>query len=93
MGLHCAYPAFLRGASKVYSVDRVPQRLSKAKSIGAIHIDFSKGDPVAQIIKHELEGFDRACDRIGFECVDARVSMLRTLFSRKLSMLLEPVVG
>ena len=67
----CAYSAFMRGASKVYSVDRVPQRLAKAKSIGAIPIDFSKGDPVAQIMKHEPEGVDRACDCIGYECVDA----------------------
>jgi threonine dehydrogenase-like Zn-dependent dehydrogenase len=49
----------------------VPQRLAKAKSIGAIPIDFSKGDPVAQIMKHEPEGVDRACDCIGYECVNA----------------------
>ncbi|KAH8784305.1 putative S-glutathione dehydrogenase [Hyaloscypha finlandica] len=72
VGLLCAYSAFLRGASKVYSVDRVPQRLAKAKSIGAIPIDFSKGDPVAQIMKHEPEGVDRACDCIGYECVNAK---------------------
>ena len=72
MGLLYAYSAFLRGASKVYSIDRVPQRLEKAKSIGAIPIDFSKGDPVAQIMKHEPEGVDRACDCIGFKCVDAK---------------------
>jgi threonine dehydrogenase-like Zn-dependent dehydrogenase len=71
VGLLCAYSAFLRGASKVYSVDRVPQRLAKAKSIGAIPIDFSKGDPVAQIMKYEPEGVDRACDCIGYECVNA----------------------
>jgi threonine dehydrogenase-like Zn-dependent dehydrogenase len=71
VGLLCAYSAFLRGASKVYSVDRVPERLAKAKSIGAIPIDFSEGDPVAQIMKHEPEGVDRACDCIGYECVNA----------------------
>ncbi|PMD58295.1 putative S-glutathione dehydrogenase, partial [Hyaloscypha bicolor E] len=71
VGLLCAYSAFLRGASKVYSVDRVPQRLAKAKNIGAIPIDFSKGDPVAQIMKYEPEGVDRACDCIGYECVNA----------------------
>ncbi|KAH9205911.1 hypothetical protein DL95DRAFT_375740 [Leptodontidium sp. 2 PMI_412] len=72
VGLLAAYSAFLRGASKVYSVDRVPERLAKAKSIGAIPIDFSKGDPVAQILKREPKGVDRACDCIGYECVDAK---------------------
>jgi threonine dehydrogenase-like Zn-dependent dehydrogenase len=82
VGLLCAYSAFLRGASKVYSVDRVPQRLAKAKSIGAIPIDFSKGDPVTQIMIASDSNVSTP-----------RVSVLRTLFSRKLSMLLEPVVG
>ena len=44
-----AYSATLRGASEVYVVDRVPERLAKAKEIGAIPIDFSKGDAVQQI--------------------------------------------
>jgi len=60
-----------RGASKVYSVDRVPQRLAKAKSIGAIPIDFTNGDPVAQILKLEPDGVDRSCDCVGYECVNA----------------------
>ena len=51
MGLMAAYSAVLRGASFVYVVDRVPERLEKAKEIGAIPIDFSKGDPAEQIIK------------------------------------------
>ncbi|CZS92769.1 hypothetical protein WAI453_006574 [Rhynchosporium graminicola] len=72
VGLLTVYSAFLRGASKVYSIDRVPERLAKAKSIGAIPIDFTKGDPVAQILKREPEGVDRACDCIGYECVDAK---------------------
>jgi threonine dehydrogenase-like Zn-dependent dehydrogenase len=55
----------------VYSVDRVPQRLAKAKSIGAIPIDFSKSDPVAQILKLEPNGVDRSCDCVGWECVNA----------------------
>lgn len=44
-----AYSATLQGASEVYVVDRVPERLAKAKEIGCVPIDFSKGDPVKQI--------------------------------------------
>ena len=55
----------------MYSVDHIPARLAKAKSIGAIPIDFSASDPVAQILKLEPNGVDRSCDCVGFECVDA----------------------
>jgi len=55
----------------VYSVDNVPTRLAKAKSIGAIPINFSKEDPVATIMKLEPNGVDRSCDCVGFECVNA----------------------
>lgn len=46
-----AYAALLRGASDVYVIDRVPERLAKAKDIGCIPIDFSASDPVDQILK------------------------------------------
>ena len=49
VGLMAAYSALLRGASKVFVVDRVPERLEKAEEIGAIPIDFAEGDPVEQI--------------------------------------------
>ena len=44
-----AYSAVLRGASEVYVVDRVPERLQKAKEIGCIPVDFSKGGSDKQI--------------------------------------------
>jgi threonine dehydrogenase-like Zn-dependent dehydrogenase len=69
--LLAAYSAILRGARKVYSIDRVEARLEKAQEIGAIPINFSKGDPVAQIMKSEQLRVDRACDCCGYECVDA----------------------
>ena len=46
-----AYSAVLRGASEVYVVDRVAERLQKAKDIGCTPIDLSLGDPAAQIKK------------------------------------------
>lgn len=44
-----AYSAVLRGASQVYVVDRVPERLAKAKEIGCTPINFGESDPVEQI--------------------------------------------
>jgi threonine dehydrogenase-like Zn-dependent dehydrogenase len=71
VGLLCAYSAILRGAIRVYSIDHVPERLARAKSIGAIPINFAHGDPVAQILKLEPNGVDRSCDCCGFECINA----------------------
>lgn len=51
VGLLAAYSALIRGASEVYVVDAAPERLRLAQSIGAIPIDFLKGDPVEQIFE------------------------------------------
>ncbi len=51
VGLMATYSAILRGASEVYTVDRAPDRLAKAAEIGATPIDFTKGDPVEQILE------------------------------------------
>ncbi|KAF8911697.1 GroES-like protein [Gymnopilus junonius] len=68
VGLMAAYSALLRGASEVYVVDRVPERLAKAKEIGAVPIDFSKGDAVQQIL--DIRGgkeVDRGVDAVGYQ--------------------------
>lgn len=49
VGLLAGYSALLRGASEVYVVDSVPERLAKVKEMGATPVDFTKGDPVEQI--------------------------------------------
>ncbi|MFD8260593.1 glutathione-independent formaldehyde dehydrogenase [Streptomyces griseoluteus] len=68
VGLMAAYSALLRGASKVFVVDRVPERLAKAEEIGAIPIDFTKGDPVEQIkAQTNGEGTDKGIDAVGYQ--------------------------
>jgi threonine dehydrogenase-like Zn-dependent dehydrogenase len=65
------YSAILCGASRVYSVDMVPERLAQAEKIGCIPIDFTKGDPVDAIIKHNDGNMvDRAVDAVGYQAVD-----------------------
>jgi glutathione-independent formaldehyde dehydrogenase len=49
VGLLAAYSAILKEASEVYVVDRSPERLKLAQKIGAIPVDFTKGNPVEQI--------------------------------------------
>ncbi|THY52580.1 GroES-like protein [Aureobasidium pullulans] len=71
VGLMAAYSAVLRGASKVYVVDQVKERLDAAKKIGCEGVDFTKSDPVDQIIKlNGGEMVDRAVDAVGYQAVD-----------------------
>jgi len=66
-----AYSGVIRGASKVFVVDQVKERLDAAKKIGCIPINFTEGDPVEQIIKaNGGEMVDRAVDAVGYQAVD-----------------------
>jgi glutathione-independent formaldehyde dehydrogenase len=51
VGLMAALSAKLKGASEIYVVDNVRERLDLAKQIGATPVDFSTGDPVEQILE------------------------------------------
>lgn len=73
VGLLAAYSAILRGASRVYSVDSVEGRLELAASIGAIPINFTKGEPSAQILAREPGGVQRTLDCVGEECVNEKL--------------------
>lgn len=70
VGLMAAYSAVLRGASRVFVVDRVPERLQAAEKIGAIAIDFGKADAVDQIIEKNGGEVDRCVDAVGYQAVD-----------------------
>jgi threonine dehydrogenase-like Zn-dependent dehydrogenase len=67
VGLMAAYSAVLRGASKVYAVDSVKERLVAAEKIGCIPIDFLKSDAVDAIIKHNGGMVDRSVDAVGYQ--------------------------
>jgi glutathione-independent formaldehyde dehydrogenase len=86
VGLLSAYCSIIKGASEVYVVDRVPERLAKAEELGAIPVDFGKGDPVKQIRKlrkknrgiqqslrpgeEKMGGVDCAIDAVGYQAHD-----------------------
>ncbi|EHK98623.1 putative Uncharacterized zinc-type alcohol dehydrogenase-like protein YycR [Glarea lozoyensis 74030] len=67
VGLMAAYSATLRGASAVYVVDSVPERLAAAEKIGCIPINFTKGDAVEAIIKKNGGMVDRSVDAVGYQ--------------------------
>jgi glutathione-independent formaldehyde dehydrogenase len=71
VGLMAAHSAFLRGASQVFVVDKEPDRLNLAKSVDATPIDFSKGDPVLQIMDATRgKGVDRGVEAVGYQAHD-----------------------
>ncbi|GAC1433417.1 MAG: glutathione-independent formaldehyde dehydrogenase [Terriglobales bacterium] len=83
VGLLAAYSSLLKGASEVYVADDIPERLQKAKELGAIPVDFGKGDPVEQIFElrkknrgiqqslrpgeEKMKGVDCAIDAVGYQ--------------------------
>jgi glutathione-independent formaldehyde dehydrogenase len=68
VGLMAAYSAMLRGAAKVFVVDRIPERLQKAEQIGGIPINFTEGNPVDQIKDQTAgEGTDKGVDAVGYQ--------------------------
>jgi threonine dehydrogenase-like Zn-dependent dehydrogenase len=81
VGLMAAYSAILKGASEVMVVDCHPDRLRLAEKIGAIPIDYSKGDPVEQILElTDGEGADKGCECVGWQAHDPQETS--TLTSR-----------
>lgn len=75
VGLMAAYSAILRGASRVYSVDYVPDRLQLVESIGAIPINFLDAEPVEQILSLEPNGVSRSVDAVGYEQVNTNLTV------------------
>jgi glutathione-independent formaldehyde dehydrogenase len=67
VGLMAAYSALLCGASRVFVVDDVPDRLARVREIGAIAVDAADGDP-AQQIRDQTDGAgtDRGVAAVGY---------------------------
>ena len=72
VGLMAAYSAQLKGASRIFVVDHVQNRLDLAKELGAEPINFDDGDPAEQIVdKIEGYGVDRGIDAVGYQLLRA----------------------
>jgi threonine dehydrogenase-like Zn-dependent dehydrogenase len=71
VGLLAAYSAILRGASRVYNIERVPSLLDLATFIGANPINFVESDLVEQILAQEPGGVRRSVKVFGYEAEKA----------------------
>ncbi|MDP8978623.1 MAG: glutathione-independent formaldehyde dehydrogenase [Actinomycetota bacterium] len=68
VGLMAAYSCLLRGAAKVFSVDRVPNRLDLAERIGAIPVNYDEVDAVQYITDQtDGDGTDKGIDAVGYQ--------------------------
>jgi len=86
VGMLAAYSSIIKGASEIYVVDSVPERLAKVKAIGATPINFKDGSPVEQIRDirknnknlqasfrpgdEKMPGVMCGIDAVGFQCHD-----------------------
>jgi glutathione-independent formaldehyde dehydrogenase len=71
VGLMAAHSALIRGAARVFVVDKEPDRLRLAESIGAVGVDFSAGDPVEQIMDAtDGRGTDCGVEAVGYQAHD-----------------------
>jgi glutathione-independent formaldehyde dehydrogenase len=67
VGQMAAYSALLRGAAKVYVVDKVESRLKIAEDMGAIPVNFTEKDPVEFIVEDTQGGTDKGIDAVGYQ--------------------------
>jgi threonine dehydrogenase-like Zn-dependent dehydrogenase len=72
VGLFAIMSAQLMGAGRVIAVDRLPDRLDKARELGAEAVNFEEEDPVATIQRLTGGiGADRAIDAVGVDAEPA----------------------
>ena len=71
VGLLASYSAMLRGASQVFIVDKEPDRLALAESVGVTAIDFS-GDDVTRTVMDATSGLGVDCgvEAVGYQAHD-----------------------
>jgi glutathione-independent formaldehyde dehydrogenase len=103
VGLLTAYSCLLKGASQVYVVDAVPERLDKAGELGAVPVDYRRADPVEQIRElrrsaglppgeEQMSGVHVGIDAVGFQAHDRSTPDLEnpTQVIDDLARLIEP---
>jgi glutathione-independent formaldehyde dehydrogenase len=73
VGLMAAMSARVRGADRVFVVDRQADRLKLAEALDATPVDDSAGDAVQQILDATRgEGADRGVEAVGYQAHDHR---------------------
>ncbi len=72
VGLMAAYSSIVRGAERVFVVDKVKSRLSLAEDIGAIPVNFDEVDPIEYITDQtDGRGTDKGIDAVGYQATSS----------------------
>ena len=72
VGTMAAYSAEIQGASQIFVIDHIAERLALAEKFGAIGIDTTKGDPAEQIMDiTDGRGTDRGVEAVGWQAHDS----------------------
>ena len=81
IGLSIQKLSFFRGASKVYAIDPDPKRLKIAESFGAIPVNVTEHNDVADyLLEQEPHGFDKTIEASGFRSAQSWIhKTMRTL--------------
>ena len=68
VGLMAAYSSLIRGAERVFAVDRVENRLNLAEEIGAVPVNYDEVDPIEYIVDQtDGDGTDKGIDAVGYQ--------------------------
>lgn len=93
VGQMAVLAAGVRGASKIYVIDQVQERLDLAASHGAIPINFREEDPVEALRRVEPEGVTRVADCVGWEAEDAQGNTNSTIVLHQAGQVVAPQGG
>jgi glutathione-independent formaldehyde dehydrogenase len=67
VGLMAAYSAIIKGAERVFVIDKVQNRLDLAEQLGAIPVNFDEVDPVEYVNEQTEGGSDKGIDAVGYQ--------------------------
>ncbi|KAI7775430.1 uncharacterized protein LA080_006807 [Diaporthe eres] len=93
VGQMAVLSAGVRGASKIYVVDHVQDRLDLAAAHGAIPINFVAEDPVEALLRLEPGGVTRVVDCVGWEAEDAQGNVNSSIVLHQAGQVVAPQGG
>ncbi|MFD4369499.1 glutathione-independent formaldehyde dehydrogenase [Rhodococcus sp. NPDC058521] len=94
VGTMAGYSAVLQGASRVFVIDHIPERLELAERFGAVGIDANDGDPVEQIMEAtEGRGVDRGVEAVGYQAHDVEGNERPNMTMNALVEVVKPTGG
>ncbi|KAI8725710.1 PKS-ER domain-containing protein [Fusarium sp. LHS14.1] len=93
VGQMAVISAGVRGASKIYVVDHVQDRLDLAAAHGAIPVNFASEDPVEALLRLEPGGITRVVDCVGWEAEDAQGNVNSSIVLHQAGQVVAPQGG